>query len=175
VAAGSLPRSGADRVLVSSGSGSRSARMRNASRRCSPVSCTMRSGVNSTPHRRRARDRRITIARILVYALAHPIFSYRTPSSRHRAANCSASTAAFRCWTPSLRSRRRGLVWHGSRAMIHAFGLLGASELGSAHGDHRGIAEALNRDRHFGLLIAMVALLPFNYLNARLEQARQLL
>ncbi len=53
--------------------------------------------------------------------------------------------------------------------MIRAFGLLGASELGFVHRRrHR------RGDRHgFGLLIAMIALLPFNFLNSRLEQARQ--
>jgi biopolymer transport protein ExbB len=56
--------------------------------------------------------------------------------------------------------------------MIHAFGLLGASELGAPTAITGGIAEALIATA-FGLLIAMVALLPFNYLNARLEQARQ--
>jgi biopolymer transport protein ExbB len=56
--------------------------------------------------------------------------------------------------------------------MIHAFGLLGASELGAPTAITGGIAEALMATA-FGLLIAMVALLPFNYLNARLEQARQ--
>jgi biopolymer transport protein ExbB len=56
--------------------------------------------------------------------------------------------------------------------MIRAFGLLGASELGAPAAITGGIAEALIATA-FGLLIAMVALLPFNYLNARLEQARQ--
>jgi len=56
--------------------------------------------------------------------------------------------------------------------MIHAFGLLGASELGAPTAITGGIAEALIATA-FGLVIAMVALLPFNYLNARLEQARQ--
>ena len=56
--------------------------------------------------------------------------------------------------------------------MIHAFGLLGASELGSPTAITGGIAEALIATA-FGLLIAMISLLPFNYLNARLEQARQ--
>jgi biopolymer transport protein ExbB len=55
--------------------------------------------------------------------------------------------------------------------MIHAFGLLGASELGAPAAITGGIAEALIATA-FGLLIAMVALLPFNFLNARLEQAR---
>jgi biopolymer transport protein ExbB len=56
--------------------------------------------------------------------------------------------------------------------MIHAFGLLGASELGAPAAITGGIAQALIATA-FGLVIAMVALLPFNYLNARLEQARQ--
>jgi biopolymer transport protein ExbB len=55
--------------------------------------------------------------------------------------------------------------------MIHAFGLLGASELGAPTAITGGIAEALIATA-FGLVIAMVALLPFNYLNARFEQAR---
>ena len=57
--------------------------------------------------------------------------------------------------------------------MIRAFGLLGASELGAPSAITGGIAEALIATA-FGLLIAMVALLPqTNYLNARLERARQ--
>ena len=56
--------------------------------------------------------------------------------------------------------------------MIHAFSLLGTSELGAPAAITGGIAEALIATA-FGLLIAMVALLPFNYLNAQLEQARQ--
>jgi len=55
--------------------------------------------------------------------------------------------------------------------MIHAFGLLGATELGAPAAITGGIAQALIATA-FGLVIAMVALLPFNYLNARLEQAR---
>ena len=56
--------------------------------------------------------------------------------------------------------------------MIRAFGLLGASELGAPTAITGGIAEALIATA-FGLLIAMIALLPFNFLNSRLEQARQ--
>jgi biopolymer transport protein ExbB len=56
--------------------------------------------------------------------------------------------------------------------MIHAFGLLGATELGAPAAITGGIAQALIATA-YGLVIAMVALLPFNYLNARLEQARQ--
>jgi biopolymer transport protein ExbB len=56
--------------------------------------------------------------------------------------------------------------------MIRAFGLLGASELGAPTAITGGIAEALIATA-FGLLIAMIALLPFNFLNSRLEAARQ--
>jgi len=55
--------------------------------------------------------------------------------------------------------------------LIHAFGLLGAQELGSPVAITGGIAEALIATA-FGLGIAITALIPFNYLNARLEEAR---
>lgn len=55
--------------------------------------------------------------------------------------------------------------------MIHAFGLLGNRELDSPTVITGGIAEALIGTA-FGLGIAIVALIPFNFLNARLEQAR---
>ncbi|HYR57056.1 MAG TPA: MotA/TolQ/ExbB proton channel family protein [Chthoniobacteraceae bacterium] len=55
--------------------------------------------------------------------------------------------------------------------MIRAFGLLGASELSAPTQITGGIAEALIATA-FGLLIAIIALLPFNFLNARVEQAR---
>lgn len=55
--------------------------------------------------------------------------------------------------------------------MIHAFGLLGGSELGAPAAITGGIAEALIATA-YGLVIAIVALIPFNYLNARVEEAR---
>ena len=55
--------------------------------------------------------------------------------------------------------------------MIHAFGLLGRSELETPSVITGGIAEALIATA-FGLVIAIVALIPYNYLNARLEEAR---
>ena len=55
--------------------------------------------------------------------------------------------------------------------MIHAFGLLGNSELSGPTVITGGIAQALIATA-CGLGIAIVALLPFNYLNARLEEAR---
>lgn len=55
--------------------------------------------------------------------------------------------------------------------MIHAFGLLGGKELEAPTVITGGIAEALIATA-FGLVIAIVALIPFNYLNSRLEEAR---
>lgn len=55
--------------------------------------------------------------------------------------------------------------------MIRAFGLLGHRELETPTVITGGIAEALIATA-FGLAIAIVALIPFNYLNARLEDAR---
>ena len=52
-----------------------------------------------------------------------------------------------------------------------SFGLLGAAELSAPTVITGGIAEALIATAA-GLGIAIVALIPFNYLNARLEDAR---
>jgi biopolymer transport protein ExbB len=55
--------------------------------------------------------------------------------------------------------------------MIHAFGILGNRELDAPAVITGGIAEALIGTA-FGLGIAVIALIPFNFLNARLEEAR---
>ena len=55
--------------------------------------------------------------------------------------------------------------------MINAFNLIGGSELGAPTAITGGIAEALIATA-FGLVIAIIALIPFNYLNSRLEEAR---
>ena len=55
--------------------------------------------------------------------------------------------------------------------MIRSFGLLGSAELSAPTVITGGIAEALIATAA-GLGIAIVALIPFNYLNARLEMAR---
>ena len=55
--------------------------------------------------------------------------------------------------------------------MIRAFGLLGTKELEAPVVITGGISEALIATA-FGLFIAIIALIPFNYLNSRLEDAR---
>ena len=56
--------------------------------------------------------------------------------------------------------------------MIRSFGMLGGAELGAPAAISGGIAEALIATA-FGLAVAITALIPFNYLNARLEHARR--
>jgi len=55
--------------------------------------------------------------------------------------------------------------------MIHSFGLLGQQQLGAPVEITGGIAQALIATA-FGLCIAITALLPFNHLNSRLDDAR---
>lgn len=118
------------------------------------------------------KDSQDYIARVLTYAIGHRDVSY--------------SNAILQASSRELQRFNRGIslldtivtlaplegLFGTVTGMIHAFGLLGQSELGAPTAITGGIAEALIATA-FGLLIAMVALLPFNYLNARLEQARQ--
>src|SRR6266478_2998738 len=111
------------------------------------------------------------LARIVVYALSH----------REK----SMSNAFMRAANQELQRFNRGLpvldtiitlapllgLLGTVTGLIHAFGLLGAQELGSPVAITGGIAEALIATA-LGLGIAIVALIPFNYLAARLEEAR---
>ena len=56
--------------------------------------------------------------------------------------------------------------------LIHSFGILGDQELQSPTALTGGIAQALIATA-FGLVIAVTALVPFNYLNTREERARR--
>ena len=112
------------------------------------------------------------VARVLVYALEHRDVSF--------------TNALLEASGTELQRFNRGIsvldtivtlaplmgLFGTVTGMIRAFGLLGASELGAPTAITGGIAEALIATA-FGLLIAMIALLPFNFLNARLEWARQ--
>ncbi len=111
------------------------------------------------------------LARIVVYALSH----------REK----SMTNAFLRAANQELQRFNRGLpvldtiitlapllgLLGTVTGLIHAFGLLGAQELGSPVAITGGIAEALIATA-FGLGIAITALIPYNYLNARLEEAR---
>ena len=111
------------------------------------------------------------VARVLTQALGHRDVSY--------------SNALLHASNVELQRFNRGIsvldtivtlapllgLFGTVTGMIHAFGLLGASELGAPAAITGGIAQALIATA-FGLVIAIVALLPFNFLNARLEQAR---
>lgn len=111
------------------------------------------------------------VARVLTYGLAHR--------------DKSVSEALLRASNWELKRFNRGLsildtiitlapllgLLGTVTGMIHSFGLLGASELGAPAAITGGIAEALIATA-FGLGVAITALIPFNYLNARLEEAR---
>jgi biopolymer transport protein ExbB len=111
------------------------------------------------------------VARTLTFALAHRDTSF--------------SNALLQASAEELHRFHRGLsvldttitlapllgLFGTITGMIRSFGLLGASELGAPMAITGGIAEALIATA-FGLLIAMIALLPFNFLNSQLEQAR---
>ena len=112
------------------------------------------------------------VARTLVYAIQH----------REK----SLSNALLRAAGRELKRFNRGLAILDTiitlapllgllgtvTGMIHAFGLIGGQELEAPAAITGGVAEALIATA-FGLGIAITALIPFNYLNARLEEARQ--
>ena len=109
--------------------------------------------------------------RTLVYGLTH----------RHR----SFSDALLRAANQELNRFKRGLpildtiitlapllgLLGTVTGMIRAFGFIGGAELETPAAITGGIAEALIATA-FGLGTAIVAVIPFNYLNARLEDAR---
>lgn len=112
------------------------------------------------------------VARVLTYGLAHR--------------DKSLSDALLRASNWELKRYNRGLTILDTiitlapllgllgtvTGMIHSFGLLGGDELGAPAAITGGIAEALIATA-FGLGVAITALIPFNYLNSRLEEARQ--
>lgn len=111
------------------------------------------------------------VARTLVYALTH---------SRE-----SLSNALIRASGQELKLFNRGLpvldtvvtlapllgLLGTVTGMIRAFRIVGGEELGTPLAITGGVAEALIATA-FGLGIAIVALIPFNYLNSRMEAAR---
>jgi biopolymer transport protein ExbB len=116
-------------------------------------------------------DNRDFVARVLTFALAHRAESFS--SAVLRAANLELKK--FNCGLAVLDTivtlaPLLGLLGTVT-GMIHAFGLLGAQQLDASEAITGGIAQALIATA-FGLSIAITALIPLNYLNARLEEAR---
>ena len=111
------------------------------------------------------------VMRVLTFALAHRAESF--------------SSAVLRAANLELKKFNRGLAMLDTivtlapllgllgtvTGMIHAFGLLGTQQLDAPEAITGGIAQALIATA-FGLSIAITALIPFNYLNSRLEEAR---
>jgi biopolymer transport protein ExbB len=112
-------------------------------------------------------------------------FVARALTAALRERDRSLSSAFLRAAGAELRNFNRGLsvldtaitlaplmgLLGTVTGMIRAFGFLGSSELSAPTAITGGIAEALIATA-FGLGIAIVSLIPFNFLNARLEQAR---
>jgi biopolymer transport protein ExbB len=111
------------------------------------------------------------VARTLTYALTHR--------------DKSIADALLRAAGQQLKQYNRGLsildtvitlapllgLLGTVTGMIHSFGLLGGQEIEAPQAIAGGIAEALIATA-CGLAVAILALLPFNYLNAQLEGAR---
>lgn len=117
------------------------------------------------------RDSDDFVARTLIYGLAHRESSF--------------SNALLRAANLELKRFNQGIVVLDTiitlapllgllgtvTGMIHAFSLIGGSELGAPTAITGGIAEALIATG-FGLAIAIISLIPFNYLNSIAEEAR---
>jgi biopolymer transport protein ExbB len=111
------------------------------------------------------------VARVLTFALAHRAESFS--SAVLRAANLEIkefNSGLAVLDTIVTLAPLLGLLGTVT-GMIHAFGLLGAQQLDAPEAITGGISQALIATA-FGLSIAITALIPFNYLNARLEEAR---
>lgn len=111
------------------------------------------------------------VARTLVYGLIHKDKSFS--AALLRAAN--QELTRFNQGLPTLDTiitlaPLLGLLGTVT-GMIRSFGLLGHQQLEAPTAITGGIAEALIATA-FGLAIAIISLIPFNYLNARVEQAR---
>ncbi len=112
------------------------------------------------------------VARTLVYGLSHR--------------NKSFSNALLQAANRELQQFSRGLpildtivtlapllgLLGTVSGLIRSFSLLGTQQLDAPAAITGGIAEALIATA-FGLSIAIVALIPLNYLNARVEEARR--
>jgi len=113
------------------------------------------------------------IAKILVYSLSNRQYSLSNAfirASGQELARFSQGMATLdTCITAAPLLGLLGTV----TGMMRTFGALGGGDIGAAAGAITGgVAEALIATA-FGLLLAIIGLFPFNYLNARAEQAKQ--
>jgi biopolymer transport protein ExbB len=113
------------------------------------------------------------IAKILVYSLSNRQYSLSNAfirASGQELARFSQGMATLdTCITAAPLLGLLGTV----TGMMRTFGALGGGDIGAAAGAITGgVAEALIATA-FGLLLAIIGLLPYNYLNARAEQAKQ--
>ena len=113
------------------------------------------------------------IAKILVYSLSNRDFSlsnaFIRASGQELGRFQQGMATLDTCITAAPLLGLLGTV----TGMMRTFGALGGGDVGAAAGQITGgVAEALIATA-FGLAIAVTGLLPFNYLNARAEQAKQ--
>jgi biopolymer transport protein ExbB len=119
---------------------------------------------------RKSRD---FIAKILVYSLSNRQYSLSNAFIRASGQELSRFQQGMAtldtCITAAPLLGLLGTV----TGMMRTFGALGTGDIGAAAGQITGgVAEALIATA-CGLAIAIMGLLPFNYLNARAEQAKQ--
>jgi biopolymer transport protein ExbB len=113
------------------------------------------------------------IAKILVYSLSNRQYSlsnaFIRASGQELARYQQGMATLDTCITAAPLLGLLGTV----TGMMRTFGALGTGDIGAAAGQITGgVAEALIATAA-GLFIAILGLLPFNYLNARAEQAKQ--
>lgn len=112
------------------------------------------------------------VARILVYSLTNKEFSlsnaFVRASSQELARFSQGMATLDTCITAAPLLGLLGTV----TGMMRTFGALGGGDIGAAAGTITGgVAEALIATM-CGLFIAVTSLLPYNYLNARTEEAK---
>jgi biopolymer transport protein ExbB len=113
------------------------------------------------------------IAKILVYSLTNRQYSlsnaFIRASGQELARFQQGMATLDTCITAAPLLGLLGTV----TGMMRTFGALGTGDIGAAAGQITGgVAEALIATAS-GLFIAIICLFPFNYLNARSEQAKQ--
>ena len=112
------------------------------------------------------------VARVLCYALEHRDLSFTNALLQASACELHRFNRGISVLDTIVTLAPLEGLFGTVTGMIHAFGLLGASELGAPTAITGGIAEALIATA-FGLVIAMISLLPLNFLSTQLEEARQ--